>query len=187
MHSDSQTFLPYQIARVAATPLLLAAPALGGGGDRRASLAWLALLLTLLDGIDCNTLTMSSRTFARCYTSHWYQAGDKLLDQAQYAAALHLAWAWPALGSGGVALLLAAWLWRSLGVATFLRSRAILWLAVCPDVFKELLVLWWILPGAGWSVVALLVAAKVAFEVLKGSQVRLERDGASRSRPPEVQ
>lgn len=179
--NDLRGYLPFQMLRLAATPLLLAVPALVGQG--RAGLALTATVLLLLDLVDCGLARVAAhagvlaRTGRRaCSDSSWYQCGDKVIDQVQYAAALCLVWSWPApaLSPHRRMLLLAAWLWRSVGVALFVRSgaaKASLWLSVFPDLFKELLVLWAVFPSAGAAAISAVVVAKVAFEVVKGRYV----------------
>lgn len=60
-----------------------------------------------------------------------------------------------------------AWAWRMVGVAQLMRTGELKVLTWFPDVFKELLVLWCILPNASVAVMACVVLAKMVFENLK--------------------
>lgn len=170
MLREPRHYLPLQLLRVAGTPLLLLVP--------RGSYALLAAVLLLLDAMDCVP-------FTHCASNRWYRATDKLLDLVQYAAALCVVvWTWAPSSSAAIVLLGAALAYRSVGVALAVRDdeafdaapRALAWLALFPDVFKELLLLLGVAAmlalgdRAVWLLaLGVVVPLKVAFERLKAA------------------
>lgn len=170
-----EKLMPWQALRILLTPcLILAISVLSHGGSEKMAVFVLALILLVLDLLDANPLVRMKAGVDIEYGSYHY--ADKLLDQAQYAAALVIitsaGWRWPgdpALSQGKTALLLVSWTWRMLGIAQLMRTGELKVLTWFPDIFKEMLVLWCILPNAHPLVVVCLVIMKMVFEYLKAS------------------
>jgi hypothetical protein len=144
-----------------------------GGSEKMATLV-LAILLLLLDFVDANPLIRLKGGVDTEKGS--YQYVDKLIDQLQYVAALtvitSVGWRWPGnpvSSQGKTMLLVVAWAWRMLGVVKLMRTGDLKTLTWFPDIFKELLVLWCVLPDAHPLIVVCLVLAKMVFEYLKAS------------------
>lgn len=168
-----EKLMPWQALRILLTPsLCISLLMLSRGSSERTATLVLAVLLVVLDIVDANPLIRLKGGVET--ESGSYQYADKMIDQAQYAAALVIivsaGWRWPgdpANAQGKTALLLIAWTWRMLGVAQLMRTGELKTLTWFPDVFKELLVLWCILPDANPAIVTLVVGAKMVFEHLK--------------------
>ena len=166
---DRRDFAPYQLLRVALTPALLCASHL----RPKEMLLALAAILLVLDVVDCRLGDALNRhvfvgrpALNPCSTSAAYRAVDKLTDQMQYAAALCLLWTAPGVPPSLKWALLAAWLWRMIGVAFYVAS-----LVAFPDLFKEFLVLWAACssPSFALALTPIVFAGKAAFERIKGS------------------
>lgn len=165
--------MPWQALRILLTPsLIISLLVLSRSGNAKMALLTLVVVLTLLDFVDANPLI---RLKGHVDTERGsYQYADKMIDQAQYAAALVViastGWRWPGDQTHAqtkTMLLVVAWAWRMVGVAQLMRSGELKVLTWFPDVFKELLVLWCILPNANVVVMACVVLAKMVFENLK--------------------
>ncbi len=168
-----EKLMPWQALRILLTPCLcISLLMLSRGSSEKTATFVLAVLLVILDIVDANPLIRLKGGVET--ESGSYQYADKMIDQAQYAAALVIivsaGWRWPgdpANAQGKTALLLIAWTWRMLGVAQLMRTGELKTLTWFPDIFKELLVLWCILPDANPAIVTLVVGAKMVFEHLK--------------------
>lgn len=165
---------------MAATPLLFV---LG------AHPALMVAVLTLLDLLDCALVAVFSGDYRRglCSNSQSYHVKDKALDVVQYAAAL----AAVSFSTQGRAALAAQWIlpllwlllaWRTIGVALFIERGGVDRHYFVPffDAIKEVLLVAVVMPltlglPASVSLVALVILAKLAFEVWKNGSFFLQR------------
>lgn len=143
---------------------------------------WLAsALLLALDFVDCATTSLIAHgpVLVRntCATNREYQLDDKIVDCAQYGAALLLL-AWTGTLAPAHAGLLAALLaWRSIGVLRFRRDKDPRVLVTHFDGIKEVLVAIALAPRLGatgglpfGALVAATCACKIAFERWKNGR-----------------
>lgn len=168
-----EKMITWQVLRVVLTPsLLISLYVLTHSESEQLAILTLVIVLILLDFVDANPIL---RTWGGVdvYRGAYHYA-DKLMDQAQYAAALALvssaSWRWPGDPTSAHAkyiVLILSWTWRMIGVGQLMRTGELDILTWFPDVFKELLVLWCILPNAGIVEVCAVIVGKMVFEWLK--------------------
>jgi hypothetical protein len=158
-------FIPFQLFRLASSPLITIVPI-----HERESLLFLATLLIVLDLMDC---TKQLNTIYSLCNTYWYQFGDKIIDQVQYMVALYVLWSAPIIEVHHKTILFVAWIWRMVGVYLFISTKNKIWLTICPDLFKELLVLWYFIPNAGVIETTILIILKIAFEIQKSKRMNL--------------
>lgn len=165
----------FWIYRLIATVVLIPVVAYGihSSTDCRKRIGIIAFALLVLDGIDTlilkiDTHAVLSNKDIEC--SEQYQFADKVVDQVQYAAALTLLWTYCGFWSPVIAT---AYLLRWIGVALFAHdgsvgAKAKRWLALFPDVTKELLLLFAVMgPCASPLMITLTIVAKVVFELAR--------------------
>ena len=160
-------YFPFQAIRLVATVLMFLIPVVAG--KNRMGLILMVIFLTFIDTVDCPW----NRSYS-CDGSVWYQCMDKLIDQMQYMVALAIIWNWPLITPQRRIILIITLMWRWIGVLLFVRSEATepTWLMLCPDLFKELIVLWACFPNSGSGAIALVIVAKILFECIKGSSIK---------------
>lgn len=147
--------------------------------------AAVAAALLAMDMIDAPVFYATRGGVQKLECVAEYQRADKLVDQVQYAAALVLLYVMCRFSDR---VIVATHLLRWIGVFLFVRdgsvgSRAKRWLAFCPDVTKELLLLasfpsW----NVAWAVVAV-IAGKTLFEYAR-LRVSRQCDARVATEPP---
>jgi hypothetical protein len=166
-------FIPFQLARLVLTFLLLVIPLTAGVG--RLAMVEMAVMLIALDFFDiisfgaAEARLFDPNFYANAGRSDWYQFSDKLIDQVQNTVALAIMWNWPLLQPRGRKILLAAIMWRWVGVWAVRSDVTSLRLLMFPDVFKELLVLFAFVPNPTMLTITLVILIKVMFEVVQKS------------------
>lgn len=163
----------WQVLRIILTPsLLISLYVLIHTKNEKFAVLTLVIVLLLLDFVDGNPIIR--KWGGVNFYSGAYHYTDKLLDQAQYAAALALVssanWRWPGdptLARAKCITLILSWAWRMIGVGQLMRTGRLDVLTWFPDVFKELLILWCIIPNAGIVEVCIVIVGKMVFEWLK--------------------
>lgn len=174
----------FWIGRLLSTALLVPIIAYGArhgktgmcSNDCRWRIGLIAFALLILDHVDSplfaaqniDNLKENKRgPTLECRES--YQFADKMVDQVQYAVALALLWAYCGFWSPVIVI---AYLLRWIGVTLFAHDgsvgyKAKRWLALFPDVTKELLLLVAVLGPAGATptLIALVIVGKYLFEL----------------------
>lgn len=176
MSTYIELFLPFQQLRLLLTPCIFLSKYIGcNGNNGDMSLIILAVLLLLLDIIDCKVVQIIKHIDKKlCSRSNYYQMGDKFIDQIQYGAAIIMVWTWPILNDQQKLILLASWIWRSVGVVIFMKTKNLRVLTVFPDMIKEFLVLWFFIPQSNWIVIVLLIGLKMIFEYAKSKNFKFD-------------
>lgn len=171
----------FWVPRLISTAILLPTVAFGARpgciNDCRWRIGLVAFALLVLDHVDSaffnlqTELSEQQKEQKEQECNEPYQFADKVGDQVQYAVALFLLWAYCGFWSP---VIIVAYILRWIGVALFAHDgsvgvKARRWLALFPDLTKELLLLVAVLgPGdASPLMITLTIAAKVAFEVAR--------------------
>jgi hypothetical protein len=164
-------FVPFQLARLALTLLLFFVAPTNGTGPR--GMIVMVLLIMSFDFLDILAFGASERRltdpdfYANAGRSDYYQLTDKLIDQVQYVVALAIMWNWPQLQPPRRAILIIALCWRWIGLWVLRSNPHSNWLLMFPDVFKELLVLWAIVPSRNPLLLCGVLVGKVLFEAFQ--------------------
>ena len=164
-------FIPFQVARLMLTVLLFFVPVTNGVGRR--GMIMMVLLIMSFDFFDILAFGASERRlldpdfYANAGRSDWYQLTDKLMDQIQYVVALVIMWNWLPLQPPRRTILVVALMWRWIGLWVVRSNPTSRWLLMFPDVFKELIVLWAIMPTQNLLLLCAVLVGKVLFEVFQ--------------------
>lgn len=160
--------------RLLSTVILIPVVAYGVKADCIHDCRWriglTVLALLILDRLDSVFFDLqNTNIIMECSDS--YQFADKILDQVQYAAALFLLWTYCGFWSPVIVI---AYILRWIGVVLFAHegsvgAKAKRWLALFPDLTKELLLLIAVLgtENASPLMITLTITAKIAFEVVR--------------------